>query len=68
MDHGNTVGHRQALFLIVPHHYGRDADLALQPSELDAHGVAKTPIEVCQRLIQYQKGRAVDDGCPEDEL
>ena len=58
---GNGVAHRQRLLLVVGHQDEGDADLALQILQLDLHVAAQLAVERCQRLVEQQHRRAVDE-------
>ena len=44
----------QRLLLVVRHHHGGEAELALQLADLDAHFLLQLGIEVRQRLVEQQ--------------
>ena len=50
--HGDTVAHRQCLFLVMGHEQKRNAGLALQLLEFQPHGLAQLEIESRQRLVK----------------
>ena len=60
--HGDPVGHRQRLVLVVRDEHERDADLALDPLELHLHRLAQLEVQRGQRLVEQQYRRAVDQG------
>ena len=61
VHHRDAVGHGQRLLLVVGHVDGGDADLALQPLELDLHVVAQLLVERAERLVQQEHRRAGDE-------
>ena len=61
------VGHRQRLDLVVRHVDRGDAELALEPLELEAHRLAQLGVEVGQRLVEQQQRRLDDEGAREGE-
>ena len=61
VEHGQAVAHRQRLLLVVRHVDERDADLLLDPLELDLHLLAQLEVERAERLVEQQHLRAVDD-------
>ncbi len=61
VHHGDPVGNRHRLFLIVCHVYGGDRQPALQVSNLLSHLDAQLRIEVGQRLIEQQHAWLDDD-------
>ena len=56
------VGHRHGLLLVVGHVDERDADLGLDPLELDLHLPAQLQVEGAQRFVQKQDVGPVDNG------
>ena len=48
---------RQRLALVVGHVDGGEAELALQPLELEAHALAQLGVEIGQRLVEQQELR-----------
>ena len=57
VHHGDAVGHRQRLFLIVRDEQERDADAPLQLFNSRAHLLAQLGIERRQRLVEQQHVR-----------
>ena len=55
------VGHGHGLFLVVGHVDEREADLGLDPLELDLHLATELEVQGSQRLVQQQHRRTVDD-------
>src|SRR4030081_1307084 len=53
----NGMGKRQRLALVVGHVHGRDAQLALQALQLEAHALAQLRVEVGERLVEQQQLR-----------
>ena len=58
----DAVGHGQRLALVVRHVDERDADLALDPLELDLHGLAELEVKRAERLVEQQRPRPVHQG------
>ena len=56
VHHGDPIGHRHRLFLVVGHVDERDPDLLLDPLELDLHLLAQLQVEGAQRLVEEQGG------------
>ena len=54
VHHGDLVGHRQRLFLIVGDEQERDADAALQVSQLGADLLAELRIERGERFVEQE--------------
>ena len=52
-DH-EPVGDGERLFLVVRHHDGGEAELALQLADLDPHLLAQLGVEVRQRLVEEE--------------
>ena len=61
IHHGDAVGHRHRLFLVVGHVYGRDRQALLQVANFLAHLHAQARVEVGQRLVEQQHARPDDD-------
>ena len=61
VDHHQAVAHRQRLLLVVGDEDERDADLALDPLELELHLLAQLEVERAERLVEQQHVRLVDD-------
>ena len=61
VQHGDPVGHRHRLLLIVRHDDERHADLVLETLELDLHLSPELAVERCERLVQQQDPRALHD-------
>ena len=61
VEHRQPVAHGQRLVLVVRDVDEGDADLALDPLELDLHLLAELEVERPQRLVQQQHLGAVDD-------
>ena len=55
--HGEPVGHRQRLLLVVRHVEERDADLALDALQLDLELPAQLRVERAERLVEQEHGR-----------
>ena len=60
--HGDAVGHRHRLLLVVGHEDERDPDLALDPLELDLHLLAELQVERAERLVEEEHLRVVHEG------
>ena len=58
---GDAVGHRHRLLLVVRDHDEGDADVALDPLELDLHGLAQLEVEGAERLVEQQHLRVHDE-------
>ena len=58
----DEIAHRQRLFLVVGDEHEGDAEFALQRLQLDLHGRAQLLVKGCQRLVEKQHRRPVDDG------
>ncbi len=56
----DAVTHRQRFLLVVRHVDERDADLALNPLELELHRVPQLEVEGAERLVEQQRARVVD--------
>ena len=54
MDHGDLVGQRQRLGLVVGDVDEGDAGAALQLLELGAHALAQLGVEIAERLVEQQ--------------
>ena len=61
VHHRDGVGHRHGLFLVVRDVHEGEADLGLDPLELDLHLPAQLEVERAERLVEQQHRRAVDD-------
>src|SRR5579884_2683175 len=59
-DH-DAVSHRHRLFLVVRDVHERDADLVLDPLQLELHLLAQLEIERAERLVEEQHARLVDE-------
>ena len=59
VQHGETVGHRKRLLLIVRHADEGDADPFLQRLQLHFHFEPELLVQRAQRLVQQQHGRMV---------
>ena len=58
----HPVGHDKRFLLVVGDHHEGDADLVLQPLQLELHGPAQLLVECRQRLVEQQQARALDQG------
>ena len=54
VHHHQPVGHGQRLLLVVRHHHGGEAELALQLADLDPHLLAQLGVEIGERLVEQQ--------------
>ena len=54
VHHRDGVGHRHGLLLVVGDVDEREADLGLDPLELDLHRAAQLEVERAQRLVEQQ--------------
>ena len=52
--HHEAVGHGQGFLLVVGHHHGGQAELALQFADFDPHVLAQLGVEIGQRLVEQQ--------------
>ncbi len=69
VHHGDPVGHRQRLLLVVGHVDERDAHVALDPLQLNLELLAQLEVERAERLVEQQHGRAVHErACERDAL
>ena len=62
VEHGQPVAHGERLLLVVRDVDERDADLALDPLQLQLHVLAQLGVQRAERLIQQQYLGLVDDG------
>ena len=62
VEHGDPVGHRQRLLLVVGHEHEGDADLPLDGLELDLHLLAQLEVQRAERLIEQQDLGPIDQG------
>src|SRR5262245_36644138 len=60
IHHGQAGRERHGLDLIMGHEKHREAELLLQPPELDAHLFPQLSVEVAQRFIQQKNAWRVD--------
>jgi hypothetical protein len=60
VHHGDRVGHRHGLLLVVGDVHERDADLGLDPLQLDLHPPAQGQVQRAERLVEQQHLRVVD--------
>ena len=61
VEHGQAVAHGQRLLLVVGDVDEGDADLALDPLELQLHLLAQLQVQGAERLVQQQHLRLVHD-------
>ena len=57
----DVVAHRERFVLIVGHVDERDADLDLDPLELDLHLLPQLQVERAERLVEQEDPRSVDE-------
>ena len=62
VHHGDAVGQDQRLFLVVGDEDRGQAELALQATDLELHGLAQLAVERTERLVEQQQPRVEDDG------
>ena len=60
VHHGDAIGHRHRLLLVVGHVDERDPDFLLDALELDLHLLAELQVEGAQRLVEQEHRRPVD--------
>ena len=58
VHHDDHVGGRHRLRLVVRHVDRREAELVVQPPDLEAHLLAQVGVEVRQRLVEQQRSPA----------
>ena len=61
VHHGDRVGHRHGLLLVVRDVHEGDADVLLDALELDLELLAQAQVERAERLVEQQGARAVDE-------
>ena len=61
-EHGDAVGYRKRVHLVVGDHDHRRAELALQAAQLGPHGLAEACVQVADRFIEQVEVRLLDDG------
>ena len=61
VHHGDRVGHRHGLLLVVRDVHERDPDVLLDPLELDLELLAQAQVERAERLVEQQRPRPVDE-------
>ena len=61
VEHGDAVAHRERFFLVVRDVDKGDADLALDPQQLELHLLAELEVERAERLVEQQHLRLVHD-------
>ncbi len=62
VHHRDGVGHGHGLLLVVGDVHERDADLGLDPLELDLHLAPELEVEGPERLVEQQHAGLVDQG------
>ena len=62
VEHGDAVGHRQRLALVVRDEDEGDAERLLQGLQLFLHLLAQLQVERAERLVEQQHLRLVDEG------
>ena len=65
VEHGDAVGERERLFLIVRHEDEGDAEIALDLLQLDLHLLAELEVQGTERLVQEQHLGLDDRGARE---
>ena len=65
VHHGDPVGHRERLLLVVRDVDERRAELGLDPLQLELHLLAQLDVERAQRLVEQERGRPVDQSARE---
>ncbi len=65
--HRDPVGHGQRLVLVVRHEDEGDAELALQPLQLELHLGSQLEVERRERLVEQQDARLVGEGAGEGD-
>ena len=65
VHHRDGVGHGHGLLLVVGDVHEGDADLGLDPLELDLHLPAQLEVQRAQRLVEQQHAGLVDQGAAE---
>ncbi len=60
VHHGDAIGHRHRLTLVVGDEYERGSDLPLDLGELDLEAFAQLEVERSERLVQKQHRGTVD--------
>ena len=63
VHHGQAIGHRERLFLVVGDVQEGDPDLLLQRAQLDLEGAAELGVKRPERLVEQQH-RRTQDQCP----
>ena len=63
VEHRDAGGQRQGLGLVVGDVDRGDADVAMQPPQLEAHLGAQHRVEVRERLVEQEQARLDDRGC-----
>ena len=61
-EHGDAVGHRKRIHLVVGDHDHRRAELALKAAQLGPHGLAQACVQVADRFVKQIQVRLLDDG------
>ena len=61
LHHGDEVGHRHRLLLVVRDVHERDADLALDAAQLHLQLAAQLEVQRAERLVEQQRARVVDE-------
>src|SRR5438552_3298554 len=61
VKHGQAVGHRERLFLIVRHAHEGDPHPLLEHLQFDFHFLSQLPVERAERFVQQQDRRTIDE-------
>ena len=61
VHHRDPVAHRERLLLVVRHVDERSPELVLDPLQLELHVLAQLHVQRTERLVEQQRGRAVDE-------
>src|SRR6516162_9869713 len=64
-EHGDAIGHRHGLGLVVRDVDHRDADLAMDALDLDLHLLAQVLVERAQRLVEQKHIRIEQEAARE---
>ena len=65
VHHGDPIGHRERLFLVVRDVHERRAELRLDSFELELHLLTQLHIERTERLVEEERGGLIDE-CPRE--
>ena len=67
VHHGDGVGHRHGLLLVVRHVQEGEADFVLDVFKLDLHLAAQFEVEGAERLVEQQHRGSIDDGASQGD-